>query len=571
MLHRFTSYFFIVFLIIPPTLFLQPKQSNAFVIPLLQVAAANGIPFIGRQVISMGARLGIGKYRNMSQLVLPLRPQRGKLYNLVFKNWTPFKTSLAGTSLAYALGFMALQNRFDNSAPACSSVVIETSNTPSWGSYTYQVSNMTAAVNLWNSQQLNSYPNGLASMSVGSLVPSPSGTLVNSALGLWNPNTNILSDVDIAGAITCIEVNVDVSALQDYIDVDLIPFSNSDNEPKLDKLFNDIKNEAANDPFMTIEDSSTSFEGFSLEEVQAQTFDTLNPDGSTTTHSITKDPVTGELLIDGVPQGDFAEIVDRYGVLHRYTIDAVTGDILDNGVPVGNFASWTDVDGVVHRVTQDPLTGRLLVDGIPWNPDISPPPLDPTGGTVITDPYSGVVTVNLPALDLQPLLDSTGTLITEQRKTTDELLKTNKSLKDLYSTAETTNKNLRDLYSSGEQSNLRLDDINNSLKDLYSATNQNNNSTIVDTYSNTETREMSVAGLTGTAQTIIDTSPLNTWVNALNIVPNTGAILPIYSINLFSLGSYTLDFNDYSTFFDAMYAVVIVLSTFAAIRIVFRS
>lgn len=549
MKRKFISIVMIIFIAIPPTFFMKPHKADAFLFLLARPAATAAISVISRQAISLGARMGIGKYRNMTQLVLPLRPQRGRLYNLVVKNWTPFKKILAGNSLAYALAFFLMQNRTDKTITGCTDwrVIVE------GRANVVQAGSASSAFTAGMSQ------NGLiANISLYTLAPTSS--FYSSVLKVYADGTSVNK-----GSVTClVRGSQDKSALTNYVELDLLPFSDAQNEPKLDKLFNDIQSKAASDKTFTIPDSSTSTEGLSLQEVQSQTFETLNPDGTKTTHTITKDPVTGELVIDGVAQGDYAEITDINGITHKYTIDAVTGNILDNGVPIGNFASWTDADGVAHLVTTDPVTGALLMDGKPWNDFSSPPsPSLTTPPTTTIDPYTGLITQTGSGIDIQPLIDAQGRAIVEQKKTTDELLKTNKSLKDLYSSTQANNNELKK--------------SNKNLNDIYSALTTNSGATATQAQVDAIRVAESATNYVGVTSFMnrVGSSPIaNSLGSALIVTGATG--YPAWSISksLTIVGqTYMLDASldtaNYANFFAMCSSVIMLGAAWFAFRRIF--
>ncbi len=403
MIKKFFAYILIFFLVLPPTLFLKPKNADAIV------------PFVARQVVSYAVSAGLGTFLS-NKFSVPLKPQKGKLYNLVSNRWV----GSAAASIAANAAIWSYLLYQDNTATKCQDVTI------SLGIYNGRGTSWSSALDNFILDYHTKYPAGLSTFSLGTkhtyLNPSTNSTLISSYDLVETSPTSTYVQVS---AATCLSYGtVTTSAFDTAKDdqlKDVLWLEN--NSPKFVEA---VQKELLKNPDTPLDGS----QGLSLEEVQSQSY----TDSKGVIHNITKDPTTGKLLDNGVPLPDEMIIIDINGVVHRYTVDPVTGNILDNTNPVGNFAQWTDSLGVVHTVTVDPLTGKLKDNNETWNPDtLTPTASNPSGGTVTVDPYTGQTVVDLPPVDFQPLLDAQATAINEQKKTTDAVNKNNDSLQDIYS------------------------------------------------------------------------------------------------------------------------------------------
>lgn len=416
---KITSYFLIFIIAFPPVFLYQPKEANAL------------LPLLARSIITIAAKAGIGKYRNMSQLSLPLKPQRGKLYNLVFTGWTGAATASVSTHAAI-LGAISY---FDKPNTICGIVKVS----PTYAGFRAQTyGNMTldmavSSFNNWIASQAvpSICGNWYGNYTVGSEISLNYYTLGGTANFQFSPGSTCqVTPTSLqGGGITCSNPStVTKSASEQYFEIELgSPNDAFVRDAATKNLLESARSTILNNPSLALDGSS----GLAVEEVTSQTVVNVNPDGSLTSSTYTIDPTTGGILKDGVLMPDQATFVDINGVTHTYTIDPVTGDILDNGLPLGNFARWTDSSGVVHVVTVDPITGKLLDNGLPYNPSpTASNPSNPTSPTspvttspvTTIDPYTGTpVTTGSTSIDFTPVIESNAKQLTEQKKTTDAI------------------------------------------------------------------------------------------------------------------------------------------------------
>jgi len=517
MIKKFVSYILIFFLVLPPTLFLQPKNADAIV------------PFIARQVVSYAVSAGLGTFLS-NKFSVPLKPQKGKLYNLVSNRWV----GAAAASIAANVAIWSYLLYQDNTATKCQDVAINI------GNYNGRGTSWVDALGSFSLDYQTKYPAGTSSFALGT-----KHTYLN-----VSTNTILVSDYDIVEtAPTYTYVHPHAAGCLSYGNVTTSAFDTARDEQLNDVLWLDnnspkfveaVQKEVLKNPDTPLDGT----QGLTLEEVQSQTY----TDANGVTHNITKDPTTGKLLDNGVPLPDEMIIIDINGVVHRYTVDPVTGDILDNTNPVGNFAQWTDSQGVLHTVTVDPLTGKLKDNNETWNPDTLPPTAsNPSGGTVTVDPYTGQTVVDLPPIDLQPLLDAQATAITEQKKTTDAVNKNNDALKDIYSSlSDTQQKDKTDRDSLNSQlSSIRSIEASNSYMGISGFMTRVQNSPFYSSMSNA----LLVNGATGYPSWSVNQS--------INIVGQTFTI------------DAALNTQDYAWMLDSMRVVILLGSGWFAFRRIF--
>ena len=518
---KFISCVLIFFLVLPPTLFLQPKNADAFIV------------LAARAALSMAVRVGVPKFAR-DKATIYLKPIAGKLYNATIGNyWTPYVTTAASL---HAIAALIPWNQTDSTDIACVNVdVRSTAREPIGG--TYAATTLTFGLSMAISDALPFIP------SAADYVLSSTSTRTSGTFGLLLPDGTFFSK----GTLLCTSTtSVDKTAYDNFMDnvIDIIPApTTSQLEQDADMLLKAAQDALKNDPNQTVS-TTAGGEGLVLEEVSSQTY----TDSNGVLHNITRDPNTGELLDNGVPIQDEIVIIDVNGVQHRFTVDPVTGNILDNTNPVGNFAQWTDSEGVTHTVTVDPITGKLTDNNQVWNPDTLPPTAtNPSGGTVTVDPYSGQTTVDLPALDLQPLLDAQATAITEQKKTTDAVNKNNDALKDIYSALSDTQ----------QQDKTDRDILNNQLTSIRAIEGSNN-----------------YMGLSGFMSRVQNSPFYSSMSNALLVNGATG--YPSWSVNqsinivgqTFTIDA-ALNTQDYAWMLDSMRVVILLGSGWFAFRRIF--
>ena len=462
---------------------------------------------------------------------VPLKPQKGKLYNLVSNRWV----GAAAASIAANVAIWSYLLYQDNTATKCQDVAINI------GNYNGRGISWVDALGSFSLDYQTKYPAGTSSFALGT-----KHTYLN-----VSTNTILVSDYDIVEtAPTYTYVHPHAAGCLSYGNVTTSAFDTARDEQLNDVLWLDnnspkfveaVQKEVLKNPDTPLDGT----QGLTLEEVQSQTY----TDANGVVHHITKDPTTGVLLDNGVPMPDEMVVVDSNGVVHRYTIDPITGNILDNNNPIGNFAQWTDSQGVQHTITVDPQTGRLLDNGQPWNPNYTvsnPSNGSPSTPPIAVDPYTGNAVA-----DLTPLININNQTLLEQKKTTDAILNTNTKLDDL-------NKVSTDIKKSSKlQENL--------LTDIYSTLQNQNN---VNTSSFTETRPMTLQGVQTTAQNIISSSSIATWGDALRVAGPSG--LPVFTIPT-AFGDVSFDTSTYKFVFDALGYLTLIAAGYISILIVFRS
>ena len=408
---KFVVYFMVAVLMLPSFILYKPTKAEAI------------LPLIARGVAMAAARAGlIKKIGNV--LKVPLKPYKGKLYQGSFKKWVAPAT---GSIAAHALAIFGLVGFNDTQKPSCTNWSYTKANLGSFSGATplavldnIHASSLAADGGTQYTNVGILYPHSLIELSsLRNGFPEKNIEFQYRSSGTpLNPNLKLVTAFE---RMFCANTSVqDVSALDDYIEVEFLPNENDpvalDNKSK--NLHAAIHNYAGNNPNADL--TSEVNEGFTVEVVDTLDYTEVLPDGTTVNHVYSTDPTTGEILLDGQPVGDNAILVDGSNTEHDFSVDTVTGNITDNGVDKGNFVEYVDADGVTHTMTSDPTTGVLLDNGEPFNPQ--PTPVDVTQGTdtsITVDSYGNVISSTTTNVDLSPVVNAIGREITEQKKTTD--------------------------------------------------------------------------------------------------------------------------------------------------------